>query len=131
MKGTKDFTGQGGWTTGQQRGQRMLRAVIARIHDDEFAFESVRLAETRAARGIGMHMIVVRPRRHDRNFFGSNAFGRDAVAHEPIQRDNPVRPPQTETRHPVQQPARDGIRAQPARRDGFVRINAISEDYRF
>src|ERR1035441_9170220 len=63
----------------QQRIERMTRAVVARIHHDEFSVQAVRLAEAIPSSGIKLHFCVVRPGRDDDHVRWRDAFGHDAV----------------------------------------------------
>src|ERR1039458_7645255 len=88
----------------QQRIERMTRAVVARIHHDEFPVQAVRLAESLPPFGIKLYLRIVRPGRDDYHLRRRDAFGHNAVAHEPVEGDDFGRLPQAEARHPIQQP---------------------------
>ena len=68
--------------------QRMTGAVIARVHHDELACESVLRAKRLTRRRIVTDRLVVRPWRIDVNHLLTHALGHQAFCHEAIQRDD-------------------------------------------
>src|ERR1035441_5337978 len=106
----------------QQRIEWMTRAVVARIHDHEFPVQAVRLPESLPPFGIKLYLRIVRPGRNDDHVRRRDSLGHNAVTHEPVECDDPVRLSQAEARHPVKQPGWKRLGAEPSGGNGFVRI---------
>ena len=103
--------------------ERMHGAVVAGIHHNIFVGEAVLAAELVPPGGVKAHVLVLRPRGQDGDFFRGNALGNDAVAHEAVEGNDPTGAPEAEAGHAFEAAGGEGIRAQPAGGDGLVGVH--------
>ena len=68
------------------------------------------------------NLIVVRPRRHDRDPFRINSLGDYSLFHETIEHDRVRRMMKTVVQHSLQQLSRNRVALEPACRNRFVRV---------
>jgi hypothetical protein len=66
----------------------MTWTVIAGIHDDKLVRKSMQFAKLFPSDWIGPDVSIMRPWRHNHNFFWLDFFGLKAIFHEPIERHN-------------------------------------------
>src|ERR1039458_4519547 len=69
----------------KDRLERVAWAMVSRVHDDKSTGEVIDGPELFPARWIEPDPVILRPRRHDQDFFRGNTLRLNAVFHEPIQ----------------------------------------------
>ena len=100
--------------------QRMTRTVVAGVHDYEFVGQPVEFPKSGPSRRVKSNIGILRPWRQHGDFFGSNPFRDNAVAHEPVESDDSRGLSQTETRNGIENFRGQRIRPEPSGGDCFV-----------
>ncbi len=113
----------------EQRVQGMARAMVARIHDDEFFAQAVLRPETKAAPLLVADGLIVRPWGEDINLVAADPLGHDAVLHEAVEHDDAIGAAKAVAEHAFERSRQERPLPQPAGGNRLVGVEVHNPGY--